>query len=237
MSVAWVAVLLGLAGALWFLLPFALRRAEERALAARCRDARAIVLSYDDGPGTTLTPALLDLFEARKVKASFFMLGSRIAERPELVQRVVEAGHDLGSHSESHLNAWSALPWAVSRDIEAGMQTVQRAGGKPGLFRPPFGKMTLGGLLAARQRNIALCWWTVDTRDSWKRRPAEEVLAEIKTKGGGVVLMHDYDSYDHGSDRVSHPDHVLGLSGRILDLAQEGGFRVITMSELQGSTA
>ena len=237
MSGFWPLLLLGVAGFLWFLVPFAWRRMQERELAARCSAARAIVLSYDDGPGAVLTPALLDLLEARQVRASFFMLGDRIAERPDTVRRLVEAGHDLGSHSEKHLNAWFALPWAVSRDVKAGMRTVVRAGGRPTLFRPPYGKVTLGGLLQAWRNNIMLCWWTVDTRDSWARRPTEDVLAEIKAKGGGVVLMHDYDSYDHGSDPVSHVDHVLGLSSRILDFAREGGFRVLTVSELQGVKA
>ncbi len=237
MAGSWLLLMLGAGVLAWFLVPYAWRRMEERALAERCRAARAIVLSYDDGPGTVLTPALLDLFERRDVRASFFMLGNRISERPEVVRRLVEAGHDLGSHSETHLNAWYTLPWAVSRDIEAGMRTVGSAGGKPTLFRPPFGKVTLAGLLAAWRRNIALCWWTVDTRDSWKRRPTEEVLAELKAKGGGVVLMHDYDSYDHGADPVSHVDHVLGLSARILDFAKEGGFRIVTLSELEGVRA
>ena len=229
------AVLLGLVAvcAAWFLLPFAWRKREEGELAARCRDARAIVLSYDDGPGTMLTTGLLDLFAARGVKASFFMLGDRVSAKPDIVQRLVADGHDLGSHSQTHVNAWKSLPGAWARDVDAGMQTVSRAGGKAALFRPPYGKLTLAGWRAEKKRGTHLAWWTVDTRDSWQRRPIDDVLAEIGAKGGGVVLMHDFDSYGDGPEPVSHSEHVLALSERILDFAEERALRVMSLSQLE----
>ena len=230
----WAATLIPLTFlAFWFLLPFAWRQREERMLDAHCRQMRAIVLSFDDGPGERLTPALLALFRERGVRASFFMLGNRIAERADIVRQVVADGHDLGSHSRSHLNAWKSLPGRWARDVDAGMQTVAGAGGQPDLFRPPYGKLTLAGWLAHKQRGTHLAWWTVDTRDSWQRRPIGDVLAEIEEKGGGVVLMHDFDSYDSGPDPLPHGEHVLALSTRILDHATARGMRVLSLSQLR----
>ena len=98
-------VILGLGGlaalvVLWFLLPFGVRRLSQWRLAQRCREARVIVLSYDDGPGTHLTPALLNMLSEAGVRASFFVLGSRLAAQPPLVARLLDEGHELGRHEE-----------------------------------------------------------------------------------------------------------------------------------------
>ncbi len=238
LTLIWVAILiLGAAAAAWILLPFSWRRQEERALADQCRKARAIVLSYDDGPGERLTPALLELFQRRGAKASFFMLGKRVSARPAIARQLVADGHDLGSHSESHVNGWKSLPGTWARDVDAGMRSVESAGGSPALFRPPYGKVTLAGWLAHRKRGTRFAWWTVDSQDSWKRRPIAEVLAEIEAKGGGVVLMHDFDSYDSGPDPLPHADHVLALTTAILDLADARNMRVVSLSQLHGEPA
>jgi hypothetical protein len=125
------------------------------------------------------------------------------------------------------------LPGAWARDVDAGMQTVASAGGQPDLFRPPYGKVTLAGWLAHTKRGTRMAWWTVDSRDSWQRRPIADVLAEIEEKGGGVVLLHDYDSYASGPDPLPHADHVLALSERVLDLAQSKNMQVLSLSQLE----
>lgn len=238
METAGIAVLAaaGLAAA-WFLVPFALRRVAEARLARRCREARAIVLSYDDGPGPELTPRLLDLLKAEGVPASFFVLGRHAEASPGLVRRLVEEGHEVGSHTRDHANAWKTGPLAFARDLAAGIRTAGALGADRGLFRPPYGKMTLAGLADGVRRGLRYGWWTVDTRDSWACRPIGEVLGEIEAKGGGVVLMHDFDEYPRavgapGAAGASHAEHVLALTGRIIALARERGYRLMRLGDL-----
>jgi peptidoglycan/xylan/chitin deacetylase (PgdA/CDA1 family) len=221
-------------GAGWFLLPHWQRKQAERQLQDRCRAARAIVLSYDDGPGAQLTDRLLALFRAEGVKASFFFLGSHADENPEVAARVIAEEHEVGSHTHGHSNAWKTLPWRMTADVDHGIRTITAVGGNPSLHRPPYGKMTIGSRLDARRRGLRIGWWTIDSRDSWNRRPIGDVVAEISAKSGGVVLMHDYDSYSRGqAEGMSHADHVVMLTQEIIALARRDGFRLMTLGELE----
>ena len=217
---------------LWFLLPFSLRKWGEARLDRRCRAERAIVLSYDDGPGPGLTPPLLDLLAEYGVKATFHVLGRNAQTSPGLMLRLVAEEHEVGSHTQDHANAWKTSPGRFSRDLAAGVKTVNGFGGQGRHFRPPFGKMTLAGLMQGLVLRLHYGWWTVDSRDSWDRRPIEDVLAELDRRGGGVVLMHDFDNYARAPSSPPHHDHVLALTRGILDMAKREGFRIIPLSAL-----
>lgn len=235
MSVALPAFLAALAaGAGWFLLPLAARRLGERRLAARCREARAILLSYDDGPGATLTPALLDLLARHGVRATFFVRGDHAEARPALVRRALAEGHAVGHHSHAHSHAWKSLPHRHAADIARGRATVAALGGNPHLHRPTYGKQTLASWLASLRSPVPPCWWTIDPQDSWRPRPVAEVLAGIDRAGGGVVLLHDFEDYPRlaAADRAGHPAHVLALTEAIIAHARARGFRLLSFADL-----
>lgn len=227
-----VLVLLFLMAA-WFLVPFAIRKVNEVRLAKVCRERRIVVLTYDDGPGQTLTNRLLDLLDAEKCKVTFFALGRNLGARREVARRIVEAGHDLGSHTYNHSNAWKTAPWTAVADAKRGAETVENSGGHGSWFRPPFGKMTLSGLFHGAKAGYRYGWWTIDTRDSWQRRPVDDVLHEIEEQGGGVVLMHDFDHYDKAPASPSHADHVIALTQRIIALAKARGMTILPLSALE----
>ncbi len=226
---------LGTGLAALFILPWLWRKGEERRLAALCRARRAIILSYDDGPGSVLTPKLLSLLHDRSAKANFFMLGRHAAGNEAVVRQVIAAGHEVGSHSFAHSNAWKRDPFTVARDFDHGRTTMATLGAENIFFRPPYGKLTLIQWIVEARRGTRFAWWSVDSKDSWARRPIADVTAEITTKGGGVVLMHDFDDYSSGGHAISHVDHVLALTTAILDLAQANDMRVMTMGELYGA--
>jgi peptidoglycan/xylan/chitin deacetylase (PgdA/CDA1 family) len=217
---------------LWYLAPFAYRRSHERRFEQLCRAGRTIVLTSDDGPGAELTPRLLDLLRHHGVSATFFVLGRRAEDQPALVHRLSEEGHEIGSHTYDHLDAWKARPSRVARDVDRGIGVVAGHGGDASLFRPPYGKLTAAGFLKGQRRGLRYGWWTVDSRDSWERRPIADVIAELEARGGGVTLMHDYDRYNLEQDGVSHVDYVLALTGSIIELAQSRGYHLRTLDQL-----
>lgn len=219
----------------WFAVPFACRRLEERRLARMCRRMRAIVLSYDDGPSGQLSPDLIDLLDRHQARATVFMLGRNAERHPEMVERYRRGGHEIASHSQNHLNAWKSAPWAVWRDIAAGRRTLAGFGTDAALFRPPYGKLTLAGLIQAAVQRLRPAFWTVDSRDSWNRRPIDEVIADIETMGGGVVLMHDTDRAGRGPEPEKHPQYVLDLTQRLIDFAAANGFRLVRFGDLTRS--
>lgn len=235
----WIVVLL-VAGLpfVWVGLPHLQRRREERRLAELCAARRAIVLSYDDGPGRALTPELADLLQRHGVKATFFLIGQRAAQHPDLVARLRQDGHEIGNHTENHANAWKVAPWTAPGDIRKGQATLVGLGLRPRLFRPPYGKATLATRLACAMAKQRFAFWTVDSRDSWEEPSSvEAVLARIRRKGGGVVLMHDSDAPPRTRQPQAHPDHVLALTGAIINLAANEGFSMLTVGDLLGLAA
>lgn len=228
--------LLALAGTLvWFAIPLAVRRWQTARLRRLCRERRAIVLSYDDGPGRQVTPALCDLLAGRGCRATFFVVGRAATAAPAMIARLLADGHEIGNHTQDHLNAWKSLPWAAVKDIRAGRRSLDRLGVPAGPFRPPYGKMTLATLAEVRQTAQPTVFWTIDSRDSWEApRPVPEVLAALEAEGGGVVLMHDIDRPPRAEAGHDHAAHVLTLTAAILDLAERKGFAILRHCDLEG---
>jgi peptidoglycan-N-acetylglucosamine deacetylase len=227
-AIAYVAAL----GVVWFLVPYFYRKQKVVELFDTCARRRAIVLTYDDGPGEELTPRLLDLLKKLDLHATFYALGRNIEKHPELLQRTIAEGHDVGSHTFNHSNAWKTDPISAARDLVRGVDVMKTYGGDAFSFRPPYGKLTIFGLLHGYIRGLKYGWWTVDSRDSWDRRPVEDVLAEIRRNNGGVILMHDYDRYDKSPASPTHVDYVLSLTEAIANLAKQQGFRIVALSSL-----
>lgn len=189
-------------------------------------------MTYDDGPGARLTPQLLDLLKKRGARATFFWLGRNADGQKDIAARLLDDGHELGSHTYDHTHAWKAPPWRAASDYRAGAALIGDLGGDAQFFRPPYGKLTLAGWISGRLAGARFGWWTVDSQDSWSPRDIEALLGEIEAGNGGVVLMHDWDSYGDAHDGETHEDRVLRMTARILDLAEEKGLEVRPLGEI-----
>lgn len=221
-----------LAVVLYFGLPWLYCRWNGRVLRRLAVGHKRLVLTLDDGPGRTLTPAVLDLLEAWGIKATFFLLGRNIAGKEDLVRRIRAQGHEIGSHSYDHLNGWKVAPWRSLSDIRRGLRTLDdtlgvRAGRYP--FRPPYGKLNLLTLLYLRARRIPIVYWTIEAGDTWSPRPAQSPAVRLsRAAGGGVVLLHDFDR-----DTEEVHGYVLATLRSLAAAAQDGGLRFSTFSELR----
>ena len=98
------------------------------------------------------------------------------------------------------------------------------------MFRPPYGKTTLGTLIAGWGQYFA--FWTIDPQDSWDRRPVADILAEIDQKGGGVILMHDFDLPRRGPNPAAHPAYLLDLTEALIGHAAAKGYRILRLGDL-----
>jgi len=218
----------------WFILPFGLRRVAEARLARLCKAHKMIVLSYDDGPGPGLTQRLLGVLEGRGL-ATFFVLGRSVEINGDTVSQTISAGHEVGSHSFHHTNAWKVGPVRAARDLAAGIRLVRGLGGNGNLYRPPYGKLTLATLIDSRMRGQRFGWWTIDsndTKNSDERRPIGDILDEIALRGGGVVLMHDFDRPANPDDSMSHDDYVISLTEQIIEFSEENGYRLMRLGDV-----
>src|SRR6267378_6489119 len=112
-------------------------------------DGPYIALTFDDGPNEQLTPRLLDLLAQHHIHATFFVIGENAAQYPEILQRAVREGHEIGNHTWSHPNLAKMSEENVRNQIDRTEETITNAiRSRPTLFRPPYGSLT------ARQKHF-----------------------------------------------------------------------------------
>lgn len=181
---------------------------------------KVIALTFDDGPNPDTTRKVLETLKKYNAKATFFMLGSRVAFYPDIVKEMKDAGHELGNHTWNHPDLTKASKEKISAEINNTSNAIEKAAGsKPTVFRPPYGAVNK---LVRSQTTLPVVLWDVDTQD-WKYRDANHLLEHIKkhAKDGAIVLMHDI-----------HPSTADGLDAVLAYLQQEG-YSFVTVSELK----
>ena len=178
---------------------------------------KLVALTFDDGPSAATTGRLLDILAEKGVRATFFVLGSRAEQNPEILRRQV-AEHEVGSHTVGHIDMTKMSVEAVRADTETMRGVIAAAGGELRLVRPPYGSI---GAAAREGTGTPLVLWTVDPKD-WQVRDAATVRQRVveATYDGAIVLMHDI--YESTVEAV----------GGIIDDLRAQGYEFLTVSEL-----
>jgi len=170
-----------------------LRRVRNEALGTVSRVATAdpiVALTFDDGPHPVYTPQLLDVLAEFDVRATFFMVGERAKDHPDVVRRVAAARHVIGNHTFDH----PSFPLIGDRERRYQLRACHAALAPHGvrLFRPPHGHESLASHMSARTAGYEVIGWSAHAFD-WKAHPSgwmlERLLGAIKP--GRIVLLHD----------------------------------------------
>jgi peptidoglycan-N-acetylglucosamine deacetylase len=183
-------------------------------------------LTFDDGPDPATTPALLATLRRHEVRATFFLVGNRAEKYPKLLRRIIEEGHEVGSHSYSHpyfnrLSAFEAM-----REIAVSQTVLENLTGQAcRLFRPPFGKLSLRTLLPAWLHKQRVIMWTVDLKD-FLAKDAAEIESRVRDHrfvNGDIILYH-------GLNEAS-----LAALSSVIEAAAAGGRKGVPVSYLMRS--
>jgi peptidoglycan/xylan/chitin deacetylase (PgdA/CDA1 family) len=157
------------------------------------RSARApfVSLTFDDGPHPAHTPAVLDRLRRCGATATFYLIGERIAAAPHLPGLIAADGHALGNHTFSHPRFSALACTEPLRELTRCQDVVPRAA----TFRPPFGRLTPGVLLAARRLGLPVVLWSIDSGD-WQCLCTDDAVACAQqvlelVRPGDIVLLHD----------------------------------------------
>ena len=212
--------------------PFVVRRGGNR--------PGMVALTFDDGPDPTWTPRILDILEAKKAPATFFVVGENAITQPALLNRIVAGGSELGNHSYTHPNMAEVSDTGIRLELNATQRLVEAyTGHSMRLFRAPyFGDAEptttdeLNPALIAQQRGYLNVGLHVDPGD-WQRpgvqaivdRTLAGVLRGTDAQPTRVILLHD-----GGGDRAQT---VAALPG-IIDGLRARGLTLVPISQLGG---
>lgn len=218
-SCIWATVCLAAA---WYLPGIVTRWWCDRRLQGATQGRGILALTYDDGPGSRTTPELLDLLAELEAKATFFLIGSPAERHPDIVHRLIDEGHTIGWHTQSHRNQWKTGPLRSLADLRVPPRVDEITRGELALFRPPYGKLTLGTIATCVLRRWRIISWTHVSGDTHQNLPEiDAVVQRVDRAGGGVVLMHDMDRHD-----PARPDFVLATTRALVENAKRRGWKI-----------
>jgi peptidoglycan-N-acetylglucosamine deacetylase len=153
-----------------------------------------VALTFDDGPDPGSTQEFIGVLADRKVRATFFMLGSMVAKSPRLAAEIAAAGHEVGVHGWDHRYLPARSPRATRCDLTRAAELIADVTGtSPRLFRPPYGVLSGPALLTARELGLTPVLWGAWGREWTSGATSHSVLQTLLRglDGGVTVLLHD----------------------------------------------
>jgi peptidoglycan/xylan/chitin deacetylase (PgdA/CDA1 family) len=157
-------------------------------------DKKNIVLSFDDGPSSAITPLILDILKDFNCQAIFFCIGKNISGNEHILKRMVAEGHIVANHSFSHSYWFDFFPARkVQDELKKTNEEIFRATGlRSKLFRPPYG--VTNPMIASAIKNLGI------SSIGWNKRSLDTVIKNNNkvvgrisknTAPGDIILLHD----------------------------------------------
>ncbi len=182
-------------------------------------DIKKVALTFDDGPHSATTPALLEGLRKRNVRATFFVVGKKAEENRNIIEQMHKDGHLIGNHTNTHCNlAVMSCNSALSEIDLANSVIFDVTGSYPDYLRPPFGECgdTLDDSL-----NMFTVMWDIDPRD-WSVQNTESVVNYVisNVQDGDIILLHDIF------------DTSVEAALQIVDILSAQGYEFVTVEEI-----
>ena len=194
----------------------------ERSLPTSADIPPEIALTFDDGPHPVYTKKLLDGLRKRGVKATFFVTEPYAKAQPELVQRMIDEGHEIGNHSVTHPSEGlpsQSLEQQKNEVMENHQYIKDNFGYDMHLFRFPAGKFSDRSLAVVNNCNYKSVFWSFAYKDyDVNNQPGEsEALQKLKDRmhPGAIYLLHAESTTN------------TAILGRFIDAAQAAGYEVV----------
>jgi peptidoglycan/xylan/chitin deacetylase (PgdA/CDA1 family) len=154
-----------------------------------------IALTFDDGPDPRWTPVILDILDAYGVKATFFVVGWKVNQHPELVAETLARGHSVQSHSYGHSVLTQLGSQSLSRDLSRSIDAIQTATGtRPTCLRPRQGITSSRVDAIAASLGLTMVIWDDDSGD-WDHQSSAVLRRWAQDPNrwtdGDVILAHD----------------------------------------------
>ena len=195
------------------------------------RGSKQIALTFDDGPNDPHTLKLLDVLAKHSVRATFFMIGRYVQQRPDIARAVAAGGT---RHRQSHVHASLAHLQIGSADAHTSLSIAVEAlqdaiGEHSNLFRPPFGGRRPATIRIARELGLQTVMWNVTGYD-WNAPPAAVIEKKVarQIRGGDVILLHDGGHRAMGADRAQ----TVIATDRLIARYKAEGYEFVAIPEM-----
>ena len=189
-----------------------------------------VAITLDDGPDPAVTPAVLDLLDAHRVRATFFVIGEAVQRHPALAREIARRGHAVQNHSDRHANTFSLLgPRAMAREIGAAQARIgDVVGVAPRWFRAPAGLRNPFLAPVLDRLGLELVSWTRRGYDTARSDPAR-ILACLghRLGPGDILLLHD----GHAARGPDGAPVVLAVLPALLERMARQGLHPVTLAE------
>jgi len=192
--------------------------------------SKQIALTYDDGPNDPHTLKLLDVLSKHSVRATFFMIGRYVRQRPDLARAVAQSGHVIGNHTFTHpLLIFESAARMRMQLVDCQQALEDTVGEHSNLFRPPFGGRRPATLRVARALGLKTVMWNVTGYD-WNAPPAAVIEKKVvrQMRGGDVVLLHDGGHRAMGADRAQ----TVMATDNLIRRYKGQGYEFVTVEEM-----
>ena len=199
------------------------------------RSSRQLALTYDDGPNDPHTLRLLEVLAKHSVRATFFLIGRYVQQRPEIVREIAQAGHIVGNHSFTHPLLTFKSETEIKQQLSECRAALQDVISEPSnLFRPPFGGRRPAVLRVARSLGLKTIMWNVTGYD-WTAPPAPAIERKVasKIRGGDVILLHDGGHKQMGADR----SQTVIATDRLITRYKSEGYEFVTIPQMMTESA
>lgn len=181
-----------------------------------------VALTFDDGPTSVGVDTALAALEQRNIRATFFLIGKEVSQRPDLAARIAKAGHELGNHSFSHVAMVGRSRQFYDQEIVETDRLLRSAGGRSTLFRPPYAQKLFGLPLALRRHGMTMVLWDID---DWPAIDPQALASDVVSaaRPGSIILLH-----------VMNPENVATRQALplILDGLEAKGLRPVSVGAL-----
>lgn len=185
-------------------------------------DEKVVALTFDDGPHPVTTALLLHTLKRHQIKATFFVVGQKAEEYPELLRRIAENGHQVACHTYSHDNLVYLSPHEADNELTYWEKDVDPIIGRGTRYlRPPGGDFDGDTISMLRRRGYGLALWSVNPGD-WHSPPPSSIVKFIidRVHPGAVILMHD--------DGVN----TIRALPTVIKRLKSSGYRFVTLKQM-----
>ncbi len=187
-------------------------------------EEKKVALTFDDGPHAKMTPRVLDVLRRHNVKATFFLVGNKVRQYPDIAKRIVAEGHSIANHTYSHQPTFPLKGYnAVAKELKSCQDVIMKTTGvSTQLFRPPFGVTNPIIGKAVRKLGIQCVGWSVRSLDTVKSQGVERTFERVcqRLHNGAIILLHD---------RCEDADVLLEI---LINWMLDKGYKIVSIDEL-----